>query len=41
MRERVGNRVKNMRSLKVYSNERLVGWLAETNDIWQFEYAPQ
>jgi serine/threonine-protein kinase HipA len=32
--------IQGMRSLKVYSNERLVGWLAETNDIWQFEYAP-
>lgn len=30
-----------MRSLKVYSNERLVGWLSEINDIWQFEYAPE
>jgi serine/threonine-protein kinase HipA len=30
-----------MRSLKVYSNARLVGWLTETNDIWQFEYAAE
>lgn len=29
------------RTLTVYSNERLVGWLTEFNDIWQFEYAPQ
>lgn len=31
--------MKGMRSLQVFSNQRLVGWLAEFNDIWQFEYA--
>lgn len=31
----------SVRTLKVYSNQRLVGWLTEVNDIWQFEYAPE
>lgn len=36
-----GDQVPGMRTLKVCSNDRLVGWLAEVNDIWRFEYAPQ
>jgi serine/threonine-protein kinase HipA len=40
-RERMANNAPGTRSLNVYSNERLVGWLAERNDIWQFDYAPQ
>jgi serine/threonine-protein kinase HipA len=35
------NSDKGGRSLTVYSNERLVGWLSALNDIWQFEYAPE
>lgn len=38
-RASMAQQVKGMRSLKVFSNSRLVGWLAEFNDIWQFEYA--
>lgn len=37
----MANNAPGTRSLNVYSNERLVGWLAERNDIWQFDYAPQ
>jgi serine/threonine-protein kinase HipA len=36
-----GYQIPGMRTLKVYSNDRLVGWLAEINDIWRFEYAPE
>lgn len=39
-RASMAHQVKDMRSLKIFSNERLIGWLAEFNDIWQFEYAP-
>jgi serine/threonine-protein kinase HipA len=38
--ETLGPDAQGARTLTVYSNERLVGWLAEFNDIWQFEYAP-
>lgn len=40
-RASMAHQVKDMRSLKVFSNKRLIGWLAEFNDIWQFEYAPE
>lgn len=40
-RASMAHEVKDMRSLKVFSNERLIGWLSEFNDIWQFEYAPE
>lgn len=40
-RASMAHQVEGMRSLVVYSNQRLVGWLAEFNDIWQFEYAPE
>ena len=40
-RASMAHQMKEMRALKVFSNERLVGWLAEFNDIWQFEYAPE
>lgn len=35
----LGNDPKSVRVLKVYSNEDVVGWLTEQNDIWQFNYA--
>ena len=40
-RASMAHQVADMRSLVVYSNRRLIGWLAELNDIWQFEYAPE
>lgn len=33
--------VAGMRALKVFTNNRMIGYLAEFNDIWQFEYTQE